>query len=48
MRDPEGFSKAIDELFDKFKEQLAPVRVEFMDKQIVISTQIQVQAGKLF
>ena len=48
MRDEEGFIKAMDEIFDKFKEQLAPVRVEFMDGQIVISTQIQVQAGKLF
>jgi hypothetical protein len=48
MNDPEGFSKAMDDLFDKFRERLAPVRVEFMDGRIVMSTQIEIQAGKLF
>jgi hypothetical protein len=48
MNDPEGFSKAIDDLFDKFRERLAPVRVEFADNKIHISTQIEIQAGKLF
>jgi hypothetical protein len=48
MRDEEGFIKAMDAIFDKFKEQLAPVRVEFIDGRIVMSTQIEIQAGKLF
>jgi hypothetical protein len=48
MRDEEGFIKAMDAIFDKFKEQLAPVRVEFADNKIHISTQIEIQAGKLF
>lgn len=48
MRDPEGFSKAIDNLFDQFRERPAPVRVEFMDGKIAISTQVDMRAGTLF
>ena len=48
MKDPEGFSKAIDTLFDQFKERLAPVRVEFLDGKVVMSTQVEMRAGTLF
>lgn len=48
MRDPEGFANAIDKLFDEFRERLAPVRVEFIDGKIAMSTQVDIRAGTLF
>lgn len=48
MRDPEGFAKAIDELFDKFSENLATLRVYFKESEAVITADTHVMGGRLF
>lgn len=48
MIDQEGFDKAITELFDKFKEELATLRVYFSDKGAVVTADAHVMGGRLF
>lgn len=48
MRDQEGFDKAITELFDKFSEELATLRVYFGMKGAVVTADVQVMGGRLF
>ncbi len=48
MRDEEGFMKAMDDLFDKFSENLATLRVYFSDKGAVVTAETHVMGGRLF
>ena len=48
MRDQEGFDKAITELFDKFKEELATLRVYFREDRAVVTADTDVMGGRLF
>jgi len=48
LRDPEGFAKAIDKLFDEFSENLATLRVYFKEKEAVITADTHVMGGRLF
>lgn len=48
MRDPEGFMKAMDDLFDEFSEKLATLRVYFSDKGAVVTADTHVSGGRLF
>lgn len=48
MRDPEGFAKAMDDLFDKFSENLATLRVYFSDRGAVVTADAHVMGGRLF
>ena len=48
MRDPEGFAKAIDNLFDKFSENLATLRVYFRESDAIITADTHVMGGRLF
>lgn len=48
MRDPEGFAKAIDKLFDEFSENLATLRVYFREKDAVVTADTHVMGGRLF
>ena len=48
MKDQEGFDKAITELFDKFSENLATLRVYFRQNDAVITADTHVMGGRLF
>lgn len=48
MKDPEGFSKAMDEIFEKFSEELATLRVYFRETDAVITADTHVMGGTLF
>jgi hypothetical protein len=48
LRDPEGFAKAIDDLFDKFSQELATLRVYFKETEAVITADTHVMGGRLF
>lgn len=48
MKDPEGFARAIDGLFEKFSEELATLRVYFSDKGAVVTADAHVMGGRLF
>lgn len=48
MIDQEGFDKAITELFDKFSENLATLRVYFRQNDAVITADTHVMGGRLF
>jgi len=48
MKDPEGFSKAMDEIFEKFSEGLATLRVYFGSEGAVVSADAHVIGGRLF
>jgi len=48
MKDPEGFSKAMDEIFEKFSEELSTLRVYFRVDDAVITADTHVMGGKLF
>lgn len=48
MNDPEGFAKSIDDLFEKFSEELATLRVYFRENDAVISADAHVMGGRLF
>lgn len=48
MKDPEGFSKAMDEIFEKFSMELATLRVYFREKDAVITADTHVMGGRLF
>jgi hypothetical protein len=48
VKDQEGFDKAITELFDKFSENLATLRVYFRQNDAVITADTHVMGGRLF
>lgn len=48
MRDQAGFDKAITELFDKFSEELATLRVYLKENEAVITADTHVMGGRLF
>lgn len=48
MKDPEGFAKAMDEVFDRIKDQLATLRVYFRENDAVITADTHVMGGRLF
>ena len=48
MQDEEGFMKAMDDLFDKFSENLATLRVYFRENDAVITADTHVMGGRLF
>jgi len=48
LRDPEGFAKAIDKIFDEFSENLATLRVYFRENDAVITADTHVMGGGLF
>lgn len=48
MKDPEGFSKAMDEIFEKFSEGLATLRVYFREQEVVVTSDTHVMGGRLF
>lgn len=48
MNDPEGFSKAIDRIFDEFSNELATLRVYFRENDAVITADTHVMGGSLF
>jgi hypothetical protein len=48
MKDPEGFAKAMDEVFDKIKDELASLRVYFRENDAVITADAHVMGGRLF
>ena len=48
MKDEEGFMKAIDELFDKFSQELATLRVYIKENEAVVTADTHVMGGKLF
>ena len=48
MRDPEGFAKAIDKLFDEFSQELSTLRVYLKGGEVVVTADAHVMGGKLF
>ena len=48
MQDEEGFMKAMDNLFDKFSQELATLRVYFKETEAVITADTHVMGGRLF
>lgn len=48
MREEEGFMKAMDDLFDKFSNNLATLRVYFRENDAVITADTHVMGGRLF
>ena len=48
MKDPEGFAKAMDEVFVKISEELATLRIYFRENDAVISSDTHVMGGRLF
>lgn len=48
MKDEEGFTKAMDDLFDKFSEELATLRVYFKEHEAVVTADTHVMGGRLF
>lgn len=48
MRDPEGFAKAIDKLFDEFSENLSTLRVYMKGADVVVTADAHIMGGKLF
>lgn len=48
MKDPEGFSKAIDKIFDEFSNELATLRVYFREGDAVVTADTHVIGGGLF
>lgn len=48
MRDQEGFDKAITELFDKFSQEPATLRVYFREQEVVVTSDTHVMGGRLF
>ena len=48
MKDPEGFAKAIDKLFDKFSQELSTLRVYLKGGEVVVTADAHVMGGKLF
>jgi len=48
LKDPEGFAKAMDEIFEKFSNELATLRVYFRETDAVISADTNVIGGRLF
>jgi len=48
MKDPEGFAKAMDEVFDRIKDELATLRVYFREKDAVVTADTHVMGGRLF
>jgi len=48
MKDPEGFTKAMDKIFDSFSSQLATLRVYFRETDAVITADAHVMGGRLF
>lgn len=48
MKDPEGFAKAVDKVFEKISEELATLRVYFRENDAVINSDTHVMGGRLF
>jgi len=48
LKDPEGFARAIDKIFDEFSEGLATLRVYFRENDAVITADTHVMGGGLF
>lgn len=48
MKNPEGFAKAMDEVFDRIKDELATLRVYFRENDAVVSADAHVVGGRLF
>ena len=48
MNDLEGFSKAMDEIFERFSKELSTLRVYFRENDAVITADAHVMGGKLF
>ena len=48
MRDPEGFAKAIDKLFDEFSQNLSTLRVYLKGNEVVVTADVHIMGGKLF
>ena len=48
MTRDERFAEAIDEVFEKFSNELATLRVYFRENDVVVSSDTNVMGGKLF
>jgi hypothetical protein len=48
VQDEDGFVKAMDTVFARFKENLSTLRVYFREKDAVITADVHVVGGKLF
>jgi len=48
LKDPEGFAKAVDKVFEKISEELATLRVYFRENDAVINSDTHVMGGRLF
>lgn len=48
MKDPEGFAKAMDEVFERISKELATLRVYFRENDAVVSADTHIMGGRLF